>query len=381
MRIKEVHAQAIKNSLSQDTIEVFVKTDKGRFLASAPGGVSRGSFETPAFIADAKNTIHLFNKNVQKIIETEINEIIDLHFVEKIIDKRKFGANTLFALEAAILKALAREKEKEVWQIFKPNGRRMPRPIGNVIGGGKHSTSKLKPSIQEFLVIPKTKSFKLAVETMKEVHKRTGHIIKVKEKNFFLKKDAESAWQTKLKNEEALNVISAVNEVMESQRRIHIDMGIDIAASHSKKISITAILKIVENFNIFYIEDPLFENDFSNWKKLNATLKEKHCLLVADDLTATNLERLKKAIKMKACNAVIVKPNQNGSLLETIEFVNLAKKHNIFTIVSHRAGETMDDFIADFAFGIQADFIKTGVIGKEREVKLKRLVDIERESD
>ncbi|MEK6848141.1 MAG: enolase C-terminal domain-like protein [Nanoarchaeota archaeon] len=380
MRIKEVYARSIKDSLKQDTIEIFIRTDNGRFTASAPGGVSRGSFETSSFIADTRNTVHLFNENSKKITEMEINEISDLRIVEAIIDKRKFGGNTLFALEAGILKALAFEKRKEVWQLLKPEGRKMPAPVGNIVGGGKHSKNKKKPDFQEFLVIPHCLRFNTAVETMKEMHKRVGHILKLKERNFLMKKDAENAWQTALNDREALSVINSVRNILEHGRRINIDIGVDIAASHAKrnKKQIEKIAKLDEEFGLFYIEDPLNECDFSEWSELSKKLKGKNCLIVGDDLTATNPARLEKAIKMKACNAVIVKPNQNGSLLETIKFFNIAKKNKFFTIVSHRAGETMDDFIADFAFGMQADFVKFGVLGRERDIKLKRLEEIER---
>jgi enolase len=125
---------------------------------------------------------------------------------------------------------------------------------------------------------------------------------------------------------------------------------------------------------LFYVEDPLDEEDFEGFSEIN---KEK--LIVGDDLTATNLNRLQRAIIHRSINAMIIKPNQNGSLLELKKIFDVCRKSKIKTILSHRSGETMDDALADYAFGFQADYIKCGISTKWREVKLKRLAEIEKE--
>lgn len=140
--------------------------------------------------------------------------------------------------------------------------------------------------------------------------------------------------------------------------------------------------ELIERDNLFYVEDPLNENDFSGFRDLLKQVKKlkqkgKGCLIVGDDLTTTNPERLKQAIKMKSINAIIVKPNQIGSLIKMKQVIGIAKKNRIKTIISHRSGETLDNTIADFAIGFGCDFIKTGIYGKVRESKLKRLVNIE----
>ena len=136
------------------------------------------------------------------------------------------------------------------------------------------------------------------------------------------------------------------------------------------------ISNLIENFDIFYIEDPFQENDFSGFSKLRSL--NKNALITGDDLTATHLLRLKKAISKKAINAMIIKPNQNGSLFELKEIFDMCKKHNIKTILSHRSGETLDSALADYAVAFQADFIKTGISTKYRKAKLKRLIQIEK---
>jgi len=148
----------------------------------------------------------------------------------------------------------------------------------------------------------------------------------------------------------------------------------NIRAERSSKGQIEYIENLARKFNLFYIEDPLDEEDFAGFSEL---AKKINCLIVGDDLTVTNLERVEKAIEMEAVTGVIIKPNQTGSLLEVKKVIDLCKKAGIKTIMSHRSGETIDDTIADLAFAWQCDFIKIPVIGKEREAKVDRLVKIE----
>ena len=171
-----------------------------------------------------------------------------------------------------------------------------------------------------------------------------------------------------------------------------IDLGLDIASSGffsrkkyhylNPKFEITIeeqldyISNLISNFDILYIEDPFDEEDFESFSKLLKKFPQR--LIVGDDLTVTNSKRLEKAIKMKSISGIIVKPNQCGSLIEVKKVVELAKKNNIKTIFSHRSGETDESILADLAFGFQADFFKCGISGKEREAKLKRLMEIEK---
>jgi enolase len=146
--------------------------------------------------------------------------------------------------------------------------------------------------------------------------------------------------------------------------------------ARTKKEQIDYIVKIAKKYNLFYVEDPLQEEDFEGFSEL---VKQVDCLVVGDDLTVTNLERVKKAIKLEAVTGVIIKPNQTGSLLEVKEIIDLCKKNGIKTIISHRSGETLDNTIADLGFAWQCDFIKTPVIGEERLAKVNRLIELEKE--
>ncbi len=372
MIIKGVYAKKIKDSRNNNTIEVFVNGSK----ASAPSGKSTGKYESKPYFRSIEFCINFLNNWKGR---TEINKFQDLNKIEKIIKNKlkiksakEFGGNSLFAFESAILKALAKEKKKELWQVINPKAGRMPVPVGNAVGGGLHSNNKNHPVFQEFLIIPQGKSIKDNYKIMKEIYSKIGRILKAKSVN------DEGAWNTDLSIEEILEILSQFKRIK---------IGIDVAASSfykkglynyenyllSKQEQIDYINNLIKKYNLFYLEDLLQEEDFSGFGKIN-----KKNLVVGDDLTATHIERIKKAVKIGAVNAIIVKPNQNGSLVDVAEIVKYCRKYRIKTIFSHRSGETMDSSLADYAFGFQADYIKCGIATKWRDVKLRRLIEIER---
>ena len=364
MKIKEVSARAIKDSRNEKTIEVSVNGQK----ASAPEGKSTGKYETRIYRTSLKQSIKDINTLT---IPFDINSFSDLAKLESFLVKtfklknpQDLGANPLFALEAAILKALAKSKNKQLWQIINPRAKKLPRPVGNAIGGGRHSSQfKKHPSIQEFLLIPKGKSFKEQNKIMREAYKQIGALLKTKKTN------DEGAWQTSLNDTQVLQLLQPF--------RKNVDLGLDIAASSSRKNrNPQEISELIKTYKLFYVEDPLKENAFDSFAKIH---HDKKTLITGDDLTATHMNRLKKAARLKSINAMIVKPNQNGSLISLQKIIQFCKKHNIKTILSHRSGETLDTTIADLAVGFQTDFIKTGIATKWREAKLKRLLQIERQ--
>lgn len=363
MLIKKISAKKILDSRKESTIEVSVNGCK----ASSPSGKSKGKYENPSYKKTLAQDISKINKLK---LNLNITSFSDLSKVEKII-KNKLGANSLFALESAILKALAKSQKKQLWQIINPKAKKMPVPLGNAIGGGLHSKNKNHPTFQEFLLIPNKKSIKQNVKIMNSVYAKLKSKLKAKSKN------DEGAWNTSLSNSEILEIL----------KKEKIRIGIDAAASSfynkgtycyknkslNRTTQIHYINSLIKKFNIFYMEDPLEENDFSGFSRIS-----KKALVTGDDLTVTNLSRLKKALKSKSINAIIIKPNQNGSLLELDKIFKLCRKRKIKTILSHRSGETLDSALADYAFGFQADYIKTGISTKWREVKLKRLIEIEK---
>ncbi len=378
--IKSVSAKTILDSRKEKTILVSIKTNAGEFSSSAPNGKSKGKYEQKPYIKSLEKDIETLKKFNTYFSDDEIEKFEDLRRIEDIVE-RHVGANTCIALEFAVLKALAKEQKKQIWQIINPNAKKFPRLVGNCIGGGMHSEGK-KPDFQEFLLIPKTKSVKEANEINKEIKKSVEFFLKKADENFKSRKNDEDAWQTSLNEKEVLEIL----------KNNKVDIGIDIAASsfykrkkyhyHNPLLTRTSeeqlsyISNLIKNFSLFYIEDPFFEEDFKNFSEI--LKKCPNSLIIGDDLIVTNEKRLAKAIEEKSINAIIVKPNQNGSLIEVKKICELAKKSGIKIVFSHRSGETSENILADLAFGFQADFLKCGITGKEREAKIRRLIEIEK---
>jgi enolase len=381
MKLKEVKALVILDSRNEETIQIEVNGSK----SMAPSGKSKGKYEK---IPYRNNNIHADIDFINKLkLNLEINEFDDLIEVENKI-KSRVGANTLFAFEASILKALAEEKNLKLWQLLNPEAKALPRILSNTIGGGAHTNSEIKPDFQEFLVIC-NKNPAISEVINKKAHQEAGIIIKNLSINK-LKKNDENAWQTDEDNEAVLEIMKQLQENIFEESGIHLDIGVDVASSQffkegkyyyqnriskkSREQQIEYIIELGKKYNLAYIEDPLDEEDFDGFAEL---VKNLDCLIVGDDLTVTNFERVEKAIKMEAITGLIVKPNQTGSLIEVKKIIDLCKKNGIRTIMSHRSGETMDNTIADLAFAWQTDFIKIPVIGEERVAKVKRLIEIE----
>jgi len=382
MKIEEVHANIVLDSRGEETIAI----DVNHCRTIAPSGKSKGRYENPAYKKDAEGDFEFINKITLKSFG-EFDSFEDLEKIEKKF-KKSIGANTLFALEASILKALAKSKRIELWQLLNSAAKVFPRIISNTIGGGAHNDSKIKPDFQEFLVTCNKNPILSGVINQK-AHDNAGVILKNLSANP-LKKNDENAWMTDEDNEAVLEIMKNVEDDVFDETGTHIDVGLDCAASQfyknggynytnrkatrGKNQQIEYISTLAKKYNLFYIEDPLDEEDFEGFAEL---VKRCNCLIVGDDLTVTNFKRTEKAIKMEAITGIIIKPNQTGSLLEVKKIIDLCQKFGIKTIMSHRSGESVDDTIADLAFAWQCDFIKTPVVGKERFAKIDRLMKIE----
>ena len=401
MFIQEVKPRLIKNSRGEKTIEIELRTLKGRFISSAPSGKSKGMHEKRDYNERGIGySLKLVKKLGEKLKHQNfiLRSFIDLKKFEIVLHKFEsdfglLGANVTFALESVFLKAAAYEKGKELWEFiydsfFKDRRKiKMPMPVGNCIGGGLHSHSNKKPDFQEFLLIAEEKKFSKAVTKLVHAYHYLEHLLKKKQKKWRVKKNDENALQTSLTNEEVLDLMKI------AARKYKLKSGLDVAASsffkdgyykyknkkltRDKREQVDYIEHLVKKYKIFYIEDGIHEEDYGGFLELNKTLGEDS-MIVGDDLSVTNLHRLQRAVHSKAINAVIIKPNQNGYLIDVAKVIVFCKKNNIKIIISHRSGETMDNALADLAIGFQADFIKTGISGKERLVKLKRLMEIEK---
>jgi enolase len=380
MIVKEASAKEVKDSRGEKTICVTIKTSVGSFSASSPSGKSTGKYEVKPYKKNLEGDIKNIGQFSDYFSEDILENFSDLKRVEDILEGH-VGANTLFAFESAVLKAIAKEQKKEVWQLINAGAKKSPRLVGNCIGGGMHSSGNKNPDFQEFLLIPNLKSVKENWEKNKKDKKEIKIIMGETHKKFSGKKNDEDAWMTEMNEREVFDVLL----------KLKVPLGVDVAASsffkrqkylynnpmlkRDKEEQLGYLSNLIKNFRLFYIEDPFNEEDFESFAKL--LKKCNNCLVVGDDLTVTNSKRLTKAIKAKSINAIIVKPNQCGSLIEVRSVCELAKENGIKIVFSHRSGETDETILADLAFGFGADFFKCGITGSEREVKIKRLIEIE----
>ncbi|MDP7520855.1 MAG: hypothetical protein QF567_01325 [Candidatus Pacearchaeota archaeon] len=236
--IKGVAAKSILDSRKDKTILITVKTSIGNFSASSPNGKSTGKHAVKIYKKNLEEDIKTIKKFSDYFSKEIIDEFDDLRRIEDIVDGH-VGANTLFALESAILKATAKEQKKQIWELINLKSRKTPRLVGNCIGGGKHSNSRKKPDFQEFLIIPNLKSTKESFEKSKEVKKDIKEILKRVDKNFENKKNDEDAWMTLLNEKEILDIL----------KKIKLPLGVDIASSSFYKR------------NKYNYENPLLKRD------------------------------------------------------------------------------------------------------------------------
>lgn len=366
--IKDIILSEIYNSCKEKTIKVSMKTEKGVFSSAPPSGTSKGSYEAKTL--DIERIKKDFPKVKKKFIgreEKEVDEIIEKIGIEKI------GANLSTALSIATIRAMT---NNEPYKFFQNKAKFFPYPLGNIIGGGAHNGYI---SEQEFLVIPvKARTINEAIKTNLFIWKEAGKILKP----FLIGRNRENAWICKLNDLKCLEILTSI------AKDFGAGVGIDFAANNiyngryyykhpdrnfPVEEQLEFVLDLIKAYKLVYVEDPFQENDFDSFAEL---AKKAKCLVAGDDCFATQPSRLRTGIKKKACNAIIIKPNQAGTIFKTIETVKLAKKANFATIVSHRSCETVDDFISDLAVGIKAPIIKSGIYGKEREAKFKRLEEL-----
>jgi len=403
MRIGGLDAIKTRDSRGEETISVFVRTEKGTVNASAPSGKSRGKHETNPFSTKGINfSISFLNMIGKKLVSERVsfNSFDDLKKAEDMIrefDKSEnfslLGGNALFALESALLKAMALDSGNELWNFLNPDAKSLPRALGNCIGGGMHLDAPRKSDFQEFLLCPRTKRFYDSYFANLQAYKEAKMLLIERDKDWKGQLTDERAMASTLQSEKILQLLRDACDKVNSKYGFDFDMGIDTAASTffdgksyiyrnpAKKRDasgqLSCVSELISKQGLFYIEDPFDEEDFDSFSKLLSVSKK--CFICGDDLTTTNLDRLKIAVEKKAINAIIIKPNQNGSLLRTKDVLDFAKKNSITPIISHRSGETSDSTIADLAVAWEIPFIKTGILGTERMAKLHRLLRIERE--
>ena len=404
-KITKIVGRQVFDSRGNPTVEAEVfLNDKTKASAIVPSGASTGTFEAhelrdgnknyflgKSVLKAVRNINTVINKNLKNIKASKQKKIdqilLDLDGTD---NKKKLGANALLAVSLAISKAEAISKKKELYQHL---GKKflLPKPLMNIINGGSHADNNLK--IQEFMIRPdSTKNFMDAMEKCFLVIQNLKKILQ--SKNLLTNVGDEGGFAPSINsNEEALDLVVDAIEKSKLKPGKDISICLDVAANElinengkyslnsaefiSVEQSIDYYKNLVSKYPIKSIEDPFAENDWNAWSKLTKEIG-KNVQIVGDDLFVTNVIRLKRGIKEKSANSILIKINQIGTLTETLNVIKLAKKNNFNTIISHRSGDTEDTFIADLAVATQSTQIKTGSLARsERVAKYNRLLRIE----
>ena len=424
-KIKNIFSREILDSRGNPTLETKVVLDNGRSAcASVPSGASTGSHESLELrdgdkkryqglgvlkaIGNVETKIANKLRGVEISKQQQIDEImIKLDGTE---NKKRLGANAILSVSLACARVGALAAGEELYEYIAksyqlpiiPQKRdpamaaanyKLPTPCFNIFNGGKHADTNL--DFQEFMIIPVSNvSFKEKVRMGAEIFHTLGETLK------------KAGFDTDVGNEggyapDIVSSIQAIELIISAIIKAgfkpdkEVSLGIDVGSTqlYNKKtdkyifkldqanFSATTLVGLYyewfRKYPIIYLEDGVAEDDWLGWRELTFKLSDK-LLLVGDDLFVTNTDRMRRGLKEKVANAVLIKPNQNGTLTETIEFIKLAKKHNYKLIVSHRSGETCDDFIADLSVAVGADYIKAGSLSRgERVAKYNRLMEIE----
>lgn len=408
MKIAEVKAKIIFDSVGRETLETELKGGGFFSKASVPVGKSRGKREV--FYSEPGKALKKLEEIKEKVLTASAEGRIEnqRQFDELLVlldgtkNKENLGGNLILTLSLAFARLKAKSEEKELYEYISNQSRigfanireglgKVPTPIFNVINGGAHAKNHL--DFQEFQMIPQVKDFGIALGLGKEFYEKLGRLLAEKFGKENVSLGDEAGFSAPFKNnEEAIEILAELIAKHHYPMRI----GLDAAASQlyqnnhylvdGKRYSAEELknfyLTLIEVYDIMSIEDPFHEEDFDSFASLTAELcgtNADQCgkLVITDDLTTTNTERLKTAVEKKAGNAILIKPNQIGTLTETLEVVNFAYQNKWQAVASHRSGETMDDFIADLAVGIDAWGIKAGApAAPERMAKYERLLEI-----
>ena len=404
--IAQVKARQILDSRGNPTVEVDVILKSGVLgRAAVPSGASTGEHEAIE-LRDGDKSCYL-GKGVTKAV-ANVNTVIakaikgknpDFKAVDTIVlkldgtqNKGKLGANAILGVSLAVAKADANQKKVPFYRYLGgTKARILPVPLMNILNGGVHADNNL--DIQEFMIMPIgaptfSKAMQMAVEVFHDL-KKILH-----DKDLSTSVGDEGGFAPNLQsNEEALTLIMEAVQKAGYKPGKDVFIAIDAAASsfyengqyhyNGQLIGADALIdvykKMVEQFPVVSIEDGLYENDWDGWKKLTQALGAK-VQLVGDDLFVTNVKRLKMGIDKRIANSILVKVNQIGSLSETLDTINLAKKNKYTSIISHRSGETEDTTIAHLAVATGAGQIKTGSLSRtDRLAKYNELLRIEEE--
>jgi len=399
MQIQDVRVRVCFNGRGDLGIEADVRVDGKLGRALSPSGASLGGGEAVPFVeGSSEKTIALFESYKKRILGFDAADIDGmarlLREIDGTRDYSRIGGSLVYAVSVAAAEAEGRARGIPLCRVIDPRSSGLPFPLGNVLGGGKHA-SDLSPSMQEILVTAIGAGSVAEAEQLNfAVHKAVGKRL-AKSLTYPLGRGDEGGWSPGITDEEALSVVSEEAARVQDERGRRIRVGLDVAAdslydekkggyfyrSTGKTLSRDAQMsfmgEISDRFKLFYIEDPLYEDDFEGYAKLHSSLKDT--LIVGDDLYTTDPERLKLGIESGSTNGVIVKVNQIGSLGEAARFSRMAREHGQVLAASHRSGDNEGGHLAHFAVGFGCGLMKCGVVGGERTAKVNELIRISEE--
>ncbi|OGI82953.1 phosphopyruvate hydratase [Candidatus Nomurabacteria bacterium RIFCSPLOWO2_02_FULL_44_12] len=406
-KISSIKAEETTDSRGNSTLLATCLLASGALgSASVPSGTSTGRHEACELRDPDGKGVQKAIKNVnEEIVKAVMGKEVDQTALDELLikldgtkNKSRLGANAILGVSLAFARATAKERNLELYEhlanlYFRDENARkykIPEPAFNVLNGGKHAKNGL--AFQEFLLIPigfntimeKVEVTQKIIVSLKDLLLQNGQSIELGD---------EGGFAPKLKsNEEALEYLGkAISAAGYDTQKVK--LGIDVAASsfwknehyaiEGKMLNAGEMISMYEKLcgkhEIISIEDGLNEEDFAGFAQMNKKLGGK-INIVGDDLTVTNVELIKKAIENKSINTLLIKPNQIGTLSETLAAIKLARENNIKIFVSHRSGETVDSFIADLSVAVGAEFIKAGAPTRpERMAKYNRLIEIEKE--
>jgi len=414
LRISDITAREILDSRGNPTVEACVTLEDGsRAKASVPSGASTGTHEAWELRdADPKR---YQGKGVLKAIAHITEDIrpaligleaTDQRGVDRVMleldgteNKSRLGANAILGVSLAVARAVAVSKQVELYSYlatlfpYVRTADTFPVPMFNVINGGEHADSGL--SVQEFKIVPKgiatypeqLRAGSEIFHTLQKLLRADGYTTDVGDEGGFapqlgshvqafelIVRAIEESGYTPGK-EVFLDIDAAANSFYQKEHDRYL---LEPEKAVLDQAGLTSLYREwMAHFPLFSIEDPFHEEDWGGWRSFKEVTGH-HLMLVGDDLLVTNVKRLERAIAENACNAVLVKLNQIGTLSETINCIALAKKHAMKVVISHRSGETCDDFIADLAVAAGSDYIKTGSLARgERLAKYNRLLEID----
>lgn len=409
--IDDVYAREILDSRGNPTVEVEVVLEDGTMArAQVPSGASTGAFEACELRDEdgsrymGKGVLNAVD-NVNTIIAPELigADVLDQTGIDALLieldgtdNKNNLGANAILGVSMAVARAAASYLEQPLYKYLGGvNANTLPAPMMNILNGGEHADNNV--DIQEFMVMPLgIETFSEGVRACVEIYHNLKKVLKGKGLSTSI--GDEGGFAPNLKsNEEALEVILEAIEKAGYKAGEEIYLALDVAATEmysdgiydfkgegikrNYKELVEYYAKLVEKFPIISIEDGLDEEDWEGWKYLTEKLGDK-IQLVGDDLFVTNTSRLEKGINSGVGNSILIKVNQIGTVTETLNAIEMAKRAGYTAVISHRSGETEDTFIADLAVAVNAGQIKTGAPCRtDRVAKYNQLIRIEEELD